>query len=260
MITRFIYPFSLRERVHWKIKRFYPHVKNNDVSVVFDKKLRFDLSKHDVGHQSIIFNGFYELNLTRHVLKYAKRGGVLIDVGANYGYYSCLWASQNSNNKVFAFEASPLNVEPLQNNINKNNLSKAITVIPVAVGKEKGKLSFNLKNEDNQTGWGGLSIDNDLKLVEVEVCTLDEYADQNNIDKIDVLKIDTEGADTWVLYGAKELLKNKRISHIFFEHNTERMKLLNISPNEAKDFLKSIDYVVEQQSPADFYAYPKFIE
>jgi FkbM family methyltransferase len=160
-------------------------------------------------------------------------------------------------NRAFAFEASPLNIEPLKNNIAKNKLSEAVTVIPLAAGKEKGHLKFNLNNENKQTGWGGLSIDNDSKLVEVEVCTLDDFATENGIAKIDVLKIDTEGADTWVLYGAKRLLENKRINHIFFEHNLERMKSLNITPNEAKDFLKSLDYAVEQQSSNEFYAYPK---
>ncbi|KAA6351940.1 hypothetical protein EZS27_000737 [termite gut metagenome] len=129
--------------------------------------------------------------------------------------------------------------------------------MPIAVGKEKGKLKFNLKNEDNQTGWGGLSLNKDSNLIEVDVCTLDDYAAANNISKINVLKIDTEGADTWVLYGAKELLRNKKIDHIFFENNMERMRLLNIAPNDAKDFLEKLDYVVKQQSPDDFYAYPR---
>jgi hypothetical protein len=93
----------------------------------------------------------------------------------------------------------------------------------------------------------------------VDVCTLDDYfyTTENKFAKIDVLKIDTEGADTWVLYGAEKLLKNKMINHIFFEHNTERMNLLNIMPDEAGKFLQNLGYIVQQQSPTDLYAYPK---
>src|SRR5690606_38911004 len=141
---------------------------------------------------------------TKAIVQLGTKGGLLIDVGANYGYFSCLWASQNSLNKVLAFEASPVNVQPLRNNVIKNKLSGAITVIPNAIGKEKGRLRFDLNNEDRQTGWGGLTIDNKPNAIEVEVDTLDDYAQKSSIEKVEVLKIDTEGADTWVLYGAEK--------------------------------------------------------
>ena len=257
MLTRIIYPFSLREKISWRVRKLFPNIRDKNISLAFNKKLRLDLSKSDVGHQSIIFNGYYELELTKTIIKLGTKGGLLIDVGANYGYFSCLWTSQNSKNKSIAFEASPVNIQPFTNNVNKNGLSKAITIIPKALGKEKGKFKFDLGNESKQTGWGGLSINNNSSSIEVEVDTLDNYADKNNISKIDVLKIDTEGADTWVLYGAEKLLKEKKIAHIFFEHNFTRMKLLNITESEAKSFLEKLDYTVEQHSPTDFYAYPK---
>ncbi len=256
MFTRIIYPLSLREKISWRIKKLFPAVKDKNISLEFDKNLKLDLSRDDVGHQSIIFNGYYELELTKIMLKLGSKGGVLLDVGANYGYFSCLWASKNSRNKVFAFEASPVNIQPLINNVKKNGLTEIITIIPKAVGKEPGKLTFDLGNETQQTGWGGLSINSSDNSVEVEVDTLDNYADLYKISTVDVLKVDTEGADTWVLYGAEKLIRQKRIRHIFFEHNFSRMKLLGIRENEAKDFLEKFDYIVEQHSPTDFYAYP----
>ncbi|KAA6351939.1 hypothetical protein EZS27_000736 [termite gut metagenome] len=138
MITRFIYSLHLRERITWKIKRFYPNVSDKNVTVVFDKKLKFDLLKTDVGHQSIIFNGFYELELTNKILKIAKLWeGVMVDVGANYGYFSCLWASQNPQNKVYAFEASPMNVNPLKNNVDKIIYQNQSQWCPLLLVKKK---------------------------------------------------------------------------------------------------------------------------
>ena len=182
---------------------------------------------------------------------------MMIDVGANYGYFSCLWASQNPKNRVLAFEASPFNVQPLRNNVDKNGLNDRIQIIPIAIGKEKGELKFSLGNENQQTGWGGFTMDNDPASVDVQVDTLDSYAFKNNISKIEVLKIDTEGADTWVLYGAKTLLEEKKINHIFFEHNIDRMKLLNIGEMEAEKFLKDVGYTVEKHSDTDYYAHTK---
>lgn len=256
MLTRAIYPLFLREKFSWKVKKFYSNIPENNISLEFDKDIKLDLLKTDIGHQQIIFNGFYELDLTKSIVKLGQKGGLLIDVGANYGYFSCLWASQNSRNSVRAFEASPANIQPLNNNVIKNGFSEAIIIIPIALGKEKGSLRFDLNNESSQTGWGGLTIDKSVTSIEVKVETLDNYTLENNINKVEVLKIDTEGADTWVLYGAEMLLKEKKISHIFFENNVGRMKLLNIDQNEPKVFLERFDYKVEQQSATDFYAYP----
>lgn len=258
MISRIIYPLFLREKISFKLFKFYPKLSGKDVSMEFNKKIKLDLLITDFAHKIIIFTGFYELELSRKIIKYAKIGGLLVDVGANYGYYSCLWASKKTDNKVLAFEASPRNVGPLKNNVNKNGLNEQINVIPLALGKEKGNLIFSLGNDIEQTGWGGLILNkDDPSDVQVEVDTLDNYCAKNNIRKIDVLKIDTEGADTWVLYGAKTLLKEKRIGHIFFEHNIPKMTLLNIRITEATDFLKDLGYIVKERSETDFYAYPK---
>jgi len=71
---------------------------------------------------------------------------------------------------------------------------------------------------------------------------------------IDVLKIDTEGADTWVLQGAYQLLKEKRIKHIFFEENKVRMSALGILSETAKDLLLSCGYQITPMGSGEWYA------
>lgn len=256
MFTRAIFPLELRERVSSHVQKLYPNISGDNISLTFNKTLRMDLSDSDVAHRSIIFNGFYELRLSKAIARLGRNGGVLADVGANYGYFTCLWASQNPDNKVFAFEASPLNIAPLRNNVSKNGLTRQVDIIPIALGSQKGKLKFNLGNEQQQTGWGGFTIRDTSNTIEVQVHTLDDYAAQNGIDKINVLKIDTEGADTWVLYGAEKLLARKSIKNIFFECNISRMKLLNIGERDAQSFLEDLGYIVVRESSTDFYAYP----
>ena len=77
----------------------------------------------------IAFTGVYELKLSRRISELARRGGILIDVGANLGYYSLMWAALNPRNKCIAFEASPRNIEILRHNISTNGLDKQITLI-----------------------------------------------------------------------------------------------------------------------------------
>jgi hypothetical protein len=75
---------------------------------------------------------------------------------------------------------------------------------------------------------------------------------------IDVLKIDVEGADTWVLQGCETLLEQKRVRHIFFEQNEARMKPLGIGRDEAVTFLRSVGYAYEQPEDlkGEWFAYP----
>ena len=137
MLTRIIYPLYFKE-ISWRIQKLYPNINDKDIPLEFDKNIKFDLSKNDVGHKSIIFNGFYELNLSKKIIKLGSKGGIFVDVGANYGYFSCLWAAKNPKNRVFAFKTSPVNVEPLKNNVSKNKLDNRIKIIPIAMGKKRG--------------------------------------------------------------------------------------------------------------------------
>jgi FkbM family methyltransferase len=256
MITRLIYPLSLRERISYKFYKFFPDISDKNINLEFNNWIKLDLLKTDIGHKSIIFNGFSDLETTLPIVNLAKQGGLMVDVGANFGYFSCLWAGENPTNKVIAFEASPDNVSAITNNVNKNGLGERVTIVPIAVGKSKGTLQFNSGEQGDQTGWGGLTVSDDDKNFTVKVDTLDNYMDKNNSETINVLKIDTEGADTWVLYGAEKLLREKKIQHIFFENNPGRMSLLGIAQHESVDFLRNLDYTVETKSPMEFYAYP----
>lgn len=257
MITKFIYPLSVRERVNHLLDKSF-HLKNfveKNVSLEFNGKIKLDLSQSDVGHRSIILNGFYELELTKRIKALAKQGGLLIDVGANYGYFSCLWAAEQKKNTVLAFEANPSNVPALSFNVERNNLSSQVQITALALGNEKGRMSFYTGGETNQTGWGGLLLEEKKNSIYVEVDTLDSVSLQREIAIIDVLKIDTEGADTWILQGAVNLLKERRIKHIFYEANLERMKQLNINESDARKLLIDCGYKVELMSESEYYAW-----
>ncbi|MDR0812196.1 MAG: FkbM family methyltransferase, partial [Paludibacter sp.] len=161
MITRYIYPLSLRERLFGRMNNFLKNknLQYENVSLEFNRKLKLDLTLADYCHRNMIINGFWELAQTEKMTAIARQGGLLVDVGANYGYYTCLWAAAAPANKVVAFEASPLNVEPLRHNIVKNGLTDKITVESLAAGKERGKLKFDLRNEEQETGHGGFSLE-----------------------------------------------------------------------------------------------------
>ena len=192
----------------------------------------------DVISGNIAFTGFYELGLSHRIGKMARGGGLFVDVGANMGYFSLLWAGLNPAGRVIAFEAAPRNIALLENNIRQNGLSDRITLVPKAAGDRAGTVQFETGPMD-QTGWGGISTSVTSGTINVPLVRLDQELPDA---PIDVLKIDVEGADTWVLRGCEGLLKNKCIRAIFFEQNEERMKRLGIASGEAQDFLRALDY------------------
>lgn len=214
-----------------------------DAPLHFAPGYRMNLWPSDEGHSDIAFTGIYEIELSRRIAELGKKGGLMVDVGANYGYFSLLWAAARVGNRVIAIEASPRNQDALRSNLAMNGLDKRIDVRGVAAGERPGLLPFSLGIEE-QTGWGGFTQTTDRSSVNVEVVTLDsEVAERETVS---VLKIDVEGADTWVLYGARQLLEEKRIKHIFFEHNSERMVALGIQERAARDFLESVGYRVRR--------------
>lgn len=239
-ISRFL-PFRVREGLYY---RFF-HARSGQCPSLFESaELAFapDIRMHgllpgDVISGNIAFNGFYELALTRHIAPLARKGGVFVDVGANMGYFSLLWAGQNPNARAIAFEASPRNVEILRNNVNLNGLGSRISIVPKAAGNHEGTISFD-PGPATQTGWGGISASPVSSSITVPLCRLDEEISE----PVDVLKIDVEGADTWVLHGCEKLLEQDKIKTIFFEQNTERMDLLGIPRLEAVDFLQKFGY------------------
>lgn len=213
--------------------------------LAYAPQIRMELVPGDVSHGSIAFTGFVELSLTRRLACLAKSGGLLIDVGANAGYFSLLWASAGQSNRVIALEASPRNVELLRRNVRRNGLEGRIDIHPYAAGKEPGRLEFDTGPAE-QTGWGGFTLKVGANTISVEVLRVDELVPPSTL--VEALKVDVEGADTWVLMGCERLLRAKRVRHIFFEQNKPRLRALGIQENDAVEFLESVGYMAIPES------------
>src|SRR5690242_3161382 len=235
-------PLELRAALYY---RFYRSHRSkwrglfDDAQLELAPQFRMRLSETDEAHGEIAFTGFYELALSRRLVEDARAGGLLVDVGANYGYFSLLWLSARAGNHAVAVEASPRNHLPLRENISRNNCQARVQIHELALGSAPGSARFSL-GQEGQTGWGGIVPEGGSAEVSVPVDTLDRMIGANVT--IDLLKIDVEGADSWVLHGAKRLLAEKRVRQIYFEQNRARMKALGIAEDEARKFLESLGY------------------
>lgn len=198
----------------------------------------YDLVPGDVISGNIAFNGFYEWGLTRRIAQHAVKGGLFVDVGANMGYFSLLWAGLNPSGRVIAFEAAPRNAKLFENNIERNRLKSRITFISKAAGDHLGRVAFDVGPAE-QTGWGGIAAVMSATTITVPLTRIDEELPDS---EISVLKVDVEGADTSVLFGCEALLRKQRIHTIYFEHNPDRMARLGVGPEDASKFLRGVGY------------------
>lgn len=183
------------------------------------------LDKDDVMQLSLFPYEPIETNLVKqHVVE----SDVVVDVGANIGYYTLLMAKLKSN--VHSFEPEPNNFALLKKNVELNCFTNVI-LYNKAVSNSKGKAKFVLA--DYGTGQHKLGDSKfGTKTIDVEVTTVD-------LDKIDFAKIDVEGAELLALKGMKTL-PNKMI----VEFNTENLHEHNSTPDEFFNFVKN--YSIKQ--------------
>lgn len=226
-----------------------------DAPLMMAPGVHMDLAPTDVGHAVIAFAGVFEAQLSRRIARLARRGGLLVDVGANYGYYSLLWAAARPANRVLALEASPRNIDPLRANIRKNGFAARIDARELAAGRTTGTITLDLGPAD-QTGWAGIAAAGATHVAAVPVTRLDDLAACESMDRIDVLKVDVEGADAWVLEGAERLLTERRIGHVFFERNDERMAALGIRFEDTVRFLAGLGYRASRLATTEWQALP----
>ncbi len=207
----------------------------------FARDLRIHVELGDWISDDICRYGEWEPLLSRKIVEHARQGGLLVDAGANLGYFSLLWAAANSRNRAFAFEASPRVFTRLVRNIQLNRLDSQIQTFQVAVSDRDGLSAFE-SGPLEQTGWGRLVDAPEAGSLNVVTARLDTLC--SIIPRIDVVKIDVEGADTRVLRGAEHLLREKRVGAIYFEQSRERMAALGIAPGDAARLLEDCGYAV----------------
>ncbi len=168
-----------------------------------------------------------------------------VDVGANIGLISLYMLKHLPDIKIYAFEPSPHQYSLFQKNISENNLEKHISLYDTALSDKEEKLNFFVHNEANcsgdgfkDTGRGG-----DGKNISVQALPLDVWWKNNNSPHIDLMKVDTEGAELLVFRGAKKMLEICN-PIIIFEMQEVNYKAYNYDWRDVLEFFTSINYSV----------------
>lgn len=225
------------------IKRIF---KRNTHNVVFKALAGFGRSLnrlYENRNHDIRSNG--ELTILSKLSLLKPR--VIIDAGANRGDYS-LWI------KKYCPDTQIYSLEPVKDTFDLllKNVQSFNNIIPLQKGfyKDNCKKNINLyPSNEHSSIYRAERLSNNVEgVAEIELIKGDDFMKTYNIDKVDLLKLDLEGAEYDALLGFENALKHKKIDVIQFEYgyiNITTKKLLV----DFYDLFESYGYVVGKIFP-----------
>lgn len=171
---------------------------------------------------------------------------VFVDVGAHIGYYTLLAARRvGTRGKVYAFEPAPDNFRLLARNVAQNSFTNVVAE-SLAVARHRGRAQFTLSENDSASHSLAGAL-NGGRSVEVGTTSLDEYFSASQ-GRIDVVKLDAEGAELDILEGMQQTLARNPGLILFTEVYPRAMEAFGNSPEE---FLARLDALGFSVTPFD---------
>lgn len=191
---------------------------------------------------SLYWTGFHELHELLFLNNFLKPGMVVADAGANMGMFTVFAARRINHGKVIAFEPVPSVFQRLQANIQINDFNNVVA-LQTGLSDKHGKMPIYEIEGDNE----GLSTlyPGALKksnVTEVEVKPLDEILSAQEVQHLDLIKMDIEGGELPALKGAAETIRKFR-PVVLIEINTKSYHAAGYKPADVYDFFKVENYL-----------------
>lgn len=186
--------------------------------------------------------GIYEPHESRLFVQQLRAGDVVFDVGANVGYYTALAAhAVGPQGKVVAFEPEPVNFSTLQRTVALNQFTNVLCQqLAVAEAAGVGTLYLSERNSGDhrlyQHGTG-------QQTSTVRTVDLDSFATDHGFGRLDVLKMDIQGAEGLALRGAEQLLLRCR-PRLFLEFYPDGLQATGVVPGEFLHWLTQRGYTI----------------
>jgi len=183
----------------------------------------------------------YEPDETAMMLRLMPEAATIFDVGANAGWYSVLFAKNDSGANVYSYEPIPKTYDLLKKNVVLNSLQN-IEIFNCGLSDNEGELVFYYHPE----GSGNASSVNvaersDIRTVSAAVKTLDAVRNERGL-SVDFIKCDVEGAELMVYQGGKETIANDK-PIIFSEMLRKWASKFGYHPNQIIDYLSGFGYI-----------------
>ena len=198
--------------------------------------------------------GEFELSEIEFIRKILKPGDTFLDIGANGGLYSIIAAKiVGHQGHVYACEPGKKELDLLKQNITINGINN-ITIIESAISNKKGSdlLAVSVDGALNSLKETNHPDQNIESWQTVEINTVDNLVQELNIPKINVMKVDVEGAEKLVFEGASNFLKSNSNVTIVFESSELNSNDFGYKPEELISNLQSKGFKLKYISRIGF--------
>jgi len=192
------------------------------------------------------YYGEWEPEETHFIKHHVKNGDTVIDIGANYGYYTILFSKLvGPSGSVHAFEPLSDMVSLIRRNIELNNLDNNVHIVNKGLSNHKSDVMLYTYKElgsgatSASRRWFGACTKHRAHMI-----TLDAYVKQQRIRKVHFIKCDVEGAEMLVFQGSKNVLLRDQPT-ILFEITNARVKF-GYSQKDIFSFLEKYNYLFYQ--------------
>lgn len=181
-----------------------------------------------------------ETDMVRRIIKRLPDNATVFDVGANIGWYSLMLKKCFGNINVYSFEPAPENFARLQRNFHLNDLDDN-HLVNAGFYKEKGKLDFHFNPE--RTGASSIKniLGQNIETIQVDMDTIDSWVINNNVESLDFIKCDVEGAELFVYQGGLESIKKYK-PIIMSEMLRKWSAKFSYHPNDIIRLLEGVGY------------------
>lgn len=227
------------------------YVGNNRVltkTIVADQQIAFYVEANDrLLSPWFIVAGGYETQLTDFFVRSLRPDSHSIDVGANFGYFTCLMARFCPSGRVIGIEADEHMFEIVRDNIFINGFQSFATAVHAAAGSSDDEMTLHRRG----TRSGNTSIarmpdhfisqmgEPDSTAFTVRGLRIDSLLDQMN-GRIDFIKIDVEGAEPLVIRGARKIFEASPKVTIVMEWSPGQIQSVGI---DVQEFLRELDEI-----------------
>jgi len=227
----------------------------------------FNVLSSDIAFECCFQNGStWDDALIKHVLSFIPEEGIILDIGGHIGTHAIPYSLRRPTSKIISFEPQTRIRKLLELNKYENNVDN-LEIMPYGLGHTT--MSVNLAHDFISDGYpkeitvdyeathdmnfGGLGITNDPRGEQIEIRTVDSLGLQN----ITYMKIDVEGAETLVVYGAQNTIRlckpvlmieqsDKNLTPLY-ENTFPELKNFSVT-----EFLNSLGYIKTDLGDANY--------
>ncbi len=196
----------------------------------------------DRGWESLILTGTFETGTTTVLRRLLHPGAITFDVGANIGWYTTLFAVSAPRGHCHAFEPQPSVFEQLVVNSRMNGIDDKVTLNNVALADRAGTTTlYRFSRQPHGHASMAPTIGVSAQEITCNTTTLDQYRQEHSVERVDLIKVDVEGAELLVLKGAEGSISLECPPMWLLEINFETSGAFGYTPFDLLNFLAERD-------------------